>query len=119
MNTQEKGKIYETLSCTYLLEKGYTILSRNYQKKCGEIDIIAQKNDLISFIEVKYRENSKYYTPKEAVTLSKQKKIIKTANFFIYENFEKSNCNFNYTFDIIEIINNGNTINHIENAFYL
>ncbi len=119
MNTRELGKSYEELACTYLINKNYSILATNYQKRSGEIDIIAQKNNLVSFVEVKYRKTNSFYNPREAVTFSKQQKIIKTAEYYIFENFSENNCNYNYTFDIIEIVGKDNLINHIENAFYL
>lgn len=118
MSTREIGKIYEELASDYLINNNYKILAKNYQKRSGEIDIIAQKNDIISFVEVKYRSTSTFYSPREAVTFSKQQKIIKTAEYYIFENFSKNNCNYNYKFDIIEIVGKEKLINHIENAFY-
>ncbi len=117
MNKREVGNKYEDVSCEYLKEKGYKILKRNYQKRSGEIDIIAMKDDIISFVEVKYRKNSYLYTPAEAVTILKQNKIIQTAQSYIFDN--NFGCNYNYRFDIIEITSYPKNINHIVNAFTL
>lgn len=115
MNTRKLGNTYESQACKFLIDEGYEILDRNYQKRDGEIDIIVIKNEIISFVEVKYRKSDIFYTPSEAVTISKQKKIIKTAQYYIYE--KNFNCNYNYTFDIIEIVGDTNRITHITNAF--
>lgn len=73
---------------SYLTEKGYKILERNYRKKTGEIDLIAEspKKDEIVFIEVKTRKTGTYGRPEEAVDQRKLKKIEKTALFWLNEN---------------------------------
>lgn len=117
MNNKEKGNMGESLARQELLKKGYTIRETNYQSRFGEIDIIAQKETYVVFVEVKLRKNVLNGFPKEAVTSSKQKKIIKTALKYIYfKNLE----NYDYRFDVIEIIYGERImINHIENAFWL
>src|SRR3990167_10082156 len=50
---QKTGKDGEDIACKILIEKGYKILDRNYSKKCGEIDIIAERDKKTVFIEVK------------------------------------------------------------------
>lgn len=52
-NTQKIGELGEDVACKYLKKHGFSILERNYTKKWGEIDIIAQKDDRLYFIEVK------------------------------------------------------------------
>ncbi|MFC1801830.1 YraN family protein [Patescibacteria group bacterium] len=47
------GQMGEGVACKFLLKKGFSIVARNYWKKCGEIDIIAKKNGCIHFVEVK------------------------------------------------------------------
>lgn len=73
---------------SYLSEKGYEILERNYQKKTGEIDLIAEtpEKDEIVFIEVKTRKTGTYGRPEEAVDQRKLKKIEKTALYWLQEN---------------------------------
>ena len=117
MDSNKIGKMGEKNACAFLKKNGYKILKRNYRKKYGEVDIIAKKQNLISFFEVKTRDNTEYGLACEAVTKSKQEKIIKTAQTFILEN----RLDGDFTFDIIEIYHkNGNIqkIEHIENAFF-
>lgn len=117
MNIFSIGYRGETAACACLKSKKYKIIKRNYRKKCGEIDIIAQKDDLLVFVEVKTRKSDEYGAPCEFVTRSKQEKIIKTAKYFLSEN----NFNSNVSFDVIEVYHNGKKIVktlHIENAFW-
>ncbi len=80
------GNQGEDLACDYLKQHGYTIILRNYRKKCGEIDIIARENDNLVFIEVKTRSSLEWDSPIAAVTVHKQKQIIKTAQHYLAEN---------------------------------
>lgn len=73
------GYAGETAVCKFLRKNGYEILKRNYTVRGGEIDIIAKKNDCIAFVEVKTRKLDAFQSGEEAVTKSKQKRIIKTA----------------------------------------
>tara|TARA_B100000745_G_scaffold299981_1_gene252279 strand:+ start:1734 stop:2141 length:408 start_codon:yes stop_codon:yes gene_type:complete len=52
-NTKATGDLGENVACEYLSNKGFTILEKNYWKKWGEIDIVAQKNGIVHFVEVK------------------------------------------------------------------
>lgn len=114
------GNYGEELARKHLEKSGYTILYRNFKCKTGEIDIIAKKYSTITFVEVKSRYNTFYGNPCEAVNYKKKLKIYKAAQFYITKN---SLTNFDFRFDVIEIIfnyiNNTNTLNHIENAFQI
>lgn len=113
-NSGEKG---EAIAAKYLKKSGYKILERNYRKKYGEIDIIAQKGENIAFVEVKTRKSDLYGTPSEFVTAKKQAKIKKAAYTYIQEN----DLDADFTFDIIEVYLNskGENVNHIIGAFYI
>ena len=112
MNTKIAGNSGEAQTFNYLIQNDYKILETNYKCKIGEIDIIAQKDNIIVFVEVKKRSSAKYGLPREAVTQFKQHKIKMVATYYLQKtkNFDK-NCRF----DVIEIL--GESINHIENAF--
>ena len=83
MNTREIGNKYEDKSVETLVKEEYKILERNYQNRFGEIDIIAEKNKEIVFIEVKYRKTNKFGYGYEAVDRRKIIKILKLANYYI------------------------------------
>lgn len=113
----EKGKKGERLAREFLFHNGYTILEYNFRNKIGEIDIIAYKDNILIFIEVKSRTNLNYGYPYEAVNYKKQKKIINTSISYIkYKNIKNKQLRY----DIIEVyLTNPSKINHIEDAFYL
>ena len=97
----------------YLKNNKYKILDCNYHSRFGEIDIIAKKDNFIVFVEVKARNNNSLGEPREAVTYSKQNKIIKTAEFYILD----KKIDLQPRFDVIEVFTDTDTVNHIENAF--
>lgn len=107
----------EKLARAYLFKKGYRILEQNYKVSFGEIDIIAEKNSCICFVEVKSRKSNKYGTPEEAITRYKQKKIIKVAQLYIKQKRIKDKY---FRFDVIAVVFDNSLlkeIKHITNAF--
>lgn len=118
MDKRKKGGLAENITAKWLQKyKGYKIVERNYTAISGEIDIIALDGKTCVFIEVKYRKGIVCGYPSEAVNLSKQEKIVKTAMIYLenrgYENIE------GIRFDVAEVINieGKNYIRYIENAF--
>lgn len=101
---------------SYLKKLGYQILDRNYQKKTGEIDLIAEdpeKNEIV-FIEVKTRKSGKYGYPEEAVNQRKLKKIEKTALFWLNE---RAKPNRLWRIDILAVeIQKKVQITHLKNV---
>ena len=100
MNTKILGNAGENLAAAYLENHGYRILERNYRCKQGEIDIIAQKCDVLVFIEVKTRKNKNYGRPIDAITFYKKKHFINSIEYYMYKyKFE----NIPVRIDVIEI----------------
>ncbi len=111
------GQFGEDVASQYLIRKGYHILEQNLKVPFGEIDIIAEKNNCICFVEVKSRKSKKYGLPEEAITSHKKKKIIKVAQFYIKK---KKISNRIFRFDVISIQFEQHLlkeIKHIANAF--
>ena len=111
------GKLGENYAAQFLEAQGYTIVARNFRIRSAEIDIIAQIDNVIIFVEVKARSDINHGLPIEAVNLRKQKKIIEAAGVFLQD--EKF-CDCACRFDVVEVYLNGERveeINHIENAF--
>ncbi|MBR3498131.1 MAG: YraN family protein [Selenomonadaceae bacterium] len=111
------GKLGEDCAAKFLEAEGYTIVDRNFRIRSAEIDIIARRDNLIIFVEVKARSNIRHGLPVEAVNLRKQKKIIEAAGVFLQdENF----CDCACRFDVVEVYLRGECveeIHQIENAF--
>jgi putative endonuclease len=91
-NTKSVGKLGEELAEKFLKNKGYKIIERNYIPKKvsgplrGEIDIIAEKDGVIIFVEVKTLLNSgNIFLPEDKVDFKKRKKLIKIAENWLLE----------------------------------
>lgn len=110
------GKKAEDLAVDYLQKNGYKILVRNFRFQKAEIDIIAEKNNLIVVVEVKARSTDAFMLPQEAVTKTKIKSIVSAANHYL----EEFNKNQEVRFDIISVLpdeKNNLIIEHIKDAF--
>ena len=110
------GKKGENLVIEYLKQQGFTILAQNYRQTYGEIDIVAQKQELIAFIEVKLRTNH-YYTIADLIPIGKQKKIIKTAYAFRAQHFSYTDHIYRFDVAFLEPSGDDYTITYIPNAF--
>lgn len=119
LKTKDIGDFGESQAREYMIKNGYKIILSNYSSKMGEIDIIAQKDEYIVFVEVKARKSALFGEPCEFVDLKKQGRIIKTA----YKYLEENNIDSPVRFDVCEVIHEGadkiKSINYIEGAFEL
>jgi len=113
---QKQGRLGEKLAADYLREKGYHIRSRNWRYHPFEIDIIAEKNQELVFVEVKLRENNDLLELWELVSKSQQKRIMAAAHEYVLMN----DLDLESRFDIIgiHIIKGEASIEHYEDAFY-
>jgi len=110
------GKKAEDLAAEFLLKNGYKILIRNFRFQKAEIDIIAEKDNLIIITEVKARSTDAFMLPQEAVNKRKISLIISAANHYL-EEFRK---NQEVRFDIISVLPDEKgklVIEHIIDAF--
>lgn len=114
-NNTEKGNLGEKIACDYLANLGYKIKHTNWRHQHLEIDLITEYQNMLIIVEVKWRATDAFGEPKDFVGKSKQKKLIKAADFFIKEN----NVDMETRFDIISILqNNGQFhLEHFQNAF--
>jgi putative endonuclease len=112
----ELGKIGEELASVFLQKNGYSIHERNWRFKKGELDIIAEKNDRMIFVEVKTRKSTHLAEPRNTISMKKQKLLINTAD--IYLKFKK--VNKESQFDVITVIvgKSQHEIEHLQDAFY-
>jgi len=112
MNTTSQGQAGEQKAASYLIDKGYLILARNYRGNGGEIDIVACLRKTLVFVEVKTRAYHAYGGPLAAVTPSKQRKIAQAAHQYIKANGLKFDS---IRFDVICVL--PEKTEHIQNAF--
>ncbi len=116
MDKKELGYFGEKVVAYYLEKKGYRILKRNFCIRGGEIDIIAQKDDIIAFVEVKTRAPDPMVNGLEAVTRNKMKLIIKTSEEYSY----RYPHDWQPRFDVVWVtVANRKVVdfNYVENAF--
>ena len=110
------GNLGEGLAEKHLKQKGFKIIEKNYRCPIGEVDLIAKKDDLLVFVEVKTRTSDEF-DPFDSVTVKKQKKLYKLAEYYTKNLKEVPFIRF----DVIGISFLGERpeIDHLENAFYL
>lgn len=114
--TKNTGDIGEKMAAEMLQKKGYLILEINYRYKRSEIDLIAEHNDILVFIEVKTRKNSRFGYPEDFVNEKKAEMIITAAEHYVLEKEWKKDIRF----DIVSILlgKKVQEIQHFEDAFY-
>lgn len=108
------GRFAEEIASREYIKDGYAILERNWRLGKTEIDIIAQKEDIVAIVEVKARSGEDE-DPLETVTRDKRKRMVRAADFYL-------NClpgNIKYRFDIFAMTGNKEnySIEKIEDAF--
>ena len=114
------GCLGEDAATKWYEENGYSIVARNWRYgKIGEIDIIAERNEVVVFSEVKYRKDRSFAAPSLAVNVKKQNRIRFLAGLYL-ERVTAFNDKF-VRFDVAEVfpkdVGNGLGVNIIENAF--
>ena len=114
-----KGAMGEILAARFLRGKGYAIQSSNYRCRLGEIDIIATDRRYVVFVEVKTRKEDSRYLPREAVTITKQRKLLQTAAMYL----SRFPTTLQPRFDVVEVVTAKDDpmkiieINHIVGAY--
>ena len=79
MDRQEVGKLGEKAAQKFVKKRGYKIRETGFRCRHGEIDIIAQQNDCLVFVEVRTKSNLDFGTPEESITHAKKEKLIASA----------------------------------------
>lgn len=115
VNRKKIGDKGEQQAGLYLRANGYEILETNWRSGKAEVDIIAKKDNLMVFIEVKTRKNNKFGYPESFVSESQQERIHYAAEDYL----EKLNWKGRVSFDILAITTESSPINleHFEDAF--
>lgn len=113
----ELGKLGEDLAADFLIKNGYEILERNWTFQKAEIDIIAQKDQILAIVEVKTRSSIDFGLPQDFVKPKKIQLLVKAVNQYVNLHDIESNIRF----DIVAIQKNATQkfiIEHIEDAFF-
>ena len=109
------GKEGEDAAVEFLKEKGYCILDRNWRSGHKELDIVAEKDGRLVFVEVKTRRNTDYGRPTDAVSPNKMRLIALAADAYV----RCYRLDLPVRFDIITVVGSGSRmrLDHIEDAF--
>ena len=112
----ELGKLGEELSVEFLRKEGYEILETNWTFQKAEIDIIAQKENILAVVEVKTRSSLEFGLPQDFVKPKKIQLLVKAINEYVVS----KNLDVEVRFDIIAIHkeNKSFAIEHLKDAFY-
>lgn len=115
MNKEDLGVWGEDAALDYLHGKGFRLIDRNIRFKKWEVDLILEDGDELVIVEVKARCTAQIGEPWRAVTRSKQRQIIRVADYYVQGNLIDKNVRF----DIVSIVHNQyqTTIEHIPDAF--
>ena len=121
LSSKEKGFLGEERVVNFLVDKNYQILFRNWRTKFGEIDIIALdksnlNGDTLVFLEVKTLPSGNAETLEKELSVTKQKKIVKTSKCFLLEYRQYKYDYIRYDVVIVDMPGQ-EPIWHIENAF--
>ena len=112
------GALGEVLAARYLRAHGYEICSANYRTRMGEIDLVAEKDGVLVFAEVKTRSDGMIALPSESVGFEKQRKLVLAASHYL-KSVRDASCITR--FDVIEVYLDAQgeqkEIRHIPNAF--
>ena len=115
--SRAKGGFYEALAGDFLSRQGLKKIRYNYRARFGEIDLIAEDGEVLVFVEVRYRQDAGHGSPAATVDFRKQRKIIRTAQYFLqkYGLTNRMPCRF----DVIGITGKpgATEIQWIKNAF--
>lgn len=116
VNRRASGMKGESEAVDFLKKKGYRILGQNFRFERGEIDIVAEDNGMLVFVEVKARRSNIFGDPEDAVTASIVNQIRKVGQGYLFQHdLGDRECRFDIV--AIEYTNNIPVIRHIEDAF--
>jgi putative endonuclease len=115
----EEGNRGEEIAVKYLQDKGYKIIDRNFRLKGGEIDIVAVKDGILIFVEVKTRTSNQFGTGFEAITSWKIKSLIKSAYFYKATHRDlPEEMRIDAVSIMVDNFSNSHSIEHIENITF-
>jgi len=102
VTSKKIGQIAEEFASYYLVSQGLTYLEKNFHNRQGEIDLIMKDQDVLVFVEVKYRKNSNFGGAIAAVPYKKQQKIRQCAKFYLQRS-QINEYNTPCRFDVVAV----------------
>ncbi len=117
-HNQRFGELGERIAARWLTRKGWRIVYRRFRNGRRDIDLVAQRDALVAFVEVKARKGAEFGDPVEAVHHRKQRELARSAKVWIDRH---GRAEESYRFDVVGILVDGERVRvkHVEDAFRL
>ena len=113
-----KGKEGEEMAAKWLIDHGYQLIDRNNSTKFGELDLIATKNDILIFVEVKFKQTEDFGTPEEMIGINKLNQVRRTAELYLLTNPDIAKQFDKYQINAVCIVEETGRISHYENLTF-
>jgi len=114
-NNHLVGRLTEMMAEKALAEKGYTIITKNFSNRFGEIDLIAKDRDTLVFVEVKAKTGTEFGNPEEMITKGKLSKIRHMAT--VYTNGKETLCRIDVVAIVLNPDNSLLRLTHYQNVY--
>lgn len=116
VDRREFGRVGEDAAVAHLQALGFSVRERNFLCRWGEVDIVAQKDDLVAFVEVRMRSHAAWGDPGLTVHGKKQRRVVKAALHYLYAHDLRDKM---IRFDVVTVLGRGAKahLEHIPNAF--
>ncbi|MCX6778787.1 MAG: YraN family protein [Candidatus Magasanikbacteria bacterium] len=119
MYTQKIGRYGENLAARFLISKGFKILARNFQTRYGELDLVAEREGVIHFVEVKTRTGLRSGEPEEAINYFKMRRLQSAAqSFLLSRNLVDVGCQFDSVALVLDLKAKKAKVRLIENIIF-
>ncbi|MFO8045127.1 MAG: YraN family protein [Halomonas sp.] len=93
-DARARGGAIERLAATWLAERGLVLVATNQHAKGGELDLVMRDGEMLVFVEVRHRADTRHGHPLETVTPTKQRRLIRAARFYLQRNRLSCSCRF-------------------------
>jgi putative endonuclease len=115
-NRKQFGQEAEDATVQFLRNSGYDIRARNFRCPYGEVDVVAEKEGTVCFVEVRMRSTAAWGDPSHTVSHSKQRKVVKAALRYLFQHDLSDRM---IRFDVVSVVGRGARaqVEHIPNAF--
>jgi putative endonuclease len=113
---ERPGQAGEDRACRYLAERGYSVRARNFRCRTGEIDVVAEQDGVVVFVEVKERSSDGHGRGFESVTRGKRQRIVQAARLYA-SRFGLTEARLRFDVISIDWRDGRAHVRHDENAF--
>ena len=115
-HNQRLGQLGETIAARWLKRKGWRIVYHRFRNGRRDIDLVAERDTVVAFVEVKARKGAEFGDPVEAVHQRKQRELVKSAHVWIDRH---GRAEEKYRFDVVGVLMDGERVlvKHVEDAF--